>query len=178
MEAGKREPNKVAPLVTRLEFPAEWHWLLVIPSDSKGLHGAAEREAFEGLAPIDQRVTAELCRLVLLGMSPAVAERDFASFSEALFEFGQKVGQCFAACQGGIYASPLAPHIVEYLGREGLRGIAQSSWGPTLAVVTENRSRAEWLAARVPNLLGPSAAKVVVTPASNHGANVGVVEHA
>lgn len=178
VEGGKRGAAEIAPLVARLNFPPEWHWLLIVPSDSKGLHGTAEREAFEGLAAMDERVTADLCRLVLLGLLPAVAERDLESFSEALFEFGHKVGQCFAPCQGGVYASPLAPQIIDYLRSEGVRGIAQSSWGPTLAAITESRFRAEWLAARLPDVLGTHAAQILTSPPNNLGAKTEVVEAA
>jgi beta-RFAP synthase len=175
VEGGKPAADQLAPLVARLSFPAEWYFVLVIPQNSKGLHGLAEREAFEGLPPIPLATTAELCRLTLLGMLPAVAERDFDGFSESLFEFGQKVGECFAACQAGIFASPLAGEIVAWFRRQGIHGLAQSSWGPTLAAVADSRFRAEWLAARLADTLSPNAAAIITTPANNVGARVEVV---
>jgi len=64
--------------------------------------------------------------------------------------------------------------IIEVARRHGVRGIAQSSWGPTLCAVTESPVRAEWLAARMADTLGERAAKIFCTPANNFGAKVEV----
>jgi beta-RFAP synthase len=176
VEGGKRHPSSISPLVARLNFPSEWHWLLIIPKDTQGLHGAAEREAFDGLAPVSDTVTADLCRLTLLGMLPAVAERDFAGFSESLCEFSRKVGECFAACQGGVYASALAPEILGWFERHGIRGVAQSSWGPTLCAVTESELKAQWLAARITDCVPEAKVQTICTPANNLGAKTEILE--
>lgn len=175
VEGGKRDTSRVSPLVARLHFPPDWHFVLIIPQDLKGIHGPAEREAFDGLAPIPAAVTANLCHLTMLGMLPAVAERDFQAFSESLVEFGRKVGECFAAQQGGVYASPLAGAVIDILLRHGIRGIAQSSWGPTLCAVTDSRFRAEWIAARLRDSLPAPAAEILCSAANNYGANIEIV---
>ena len=46
------------------------------------------------------------CRLVLLGMLPALVERDFDSFGEALYDFNRRVGEMFRPWQGDLYAHP------------------------------------------------------------------------
>ncbi len=175
VDGGKKDLATISPLVARLNFPEDWHLVLVIPPGAQGLHGRAEREAFGGLAPIAPAITAQLCRLTLLGMLPSIAERDFAGFSAALSEYGRKVGECFAACQGGVYADPRAPEIIDAIHRQGVRGIAQSSWGPTLCAVTESRLRGEWLAARLPDAIGDLKAEIVCTTANNLGARIEVV---
>ncbi len=175
VEGGKQNSEHISPLVARLNFPAEWHFVLVTPTNSEGLHGPAEREAFEGLSPIPPAITAELCRLTLLGILPAVAGHDFAAFSESLIGFGRKVGECFTDCQGGIYASPLAGAMIDLLHEHGIRGIAQSSWGPTLAAVVESRFRAEWIASRLFDSFPPDKARILCTPANNLGAKIEVV---
>jgi predicted sugar kinase len=106
--------------------------LVVQPGGGAGLHGGAELRAFDSLPPIDDHVTDRLCRLVLLGLLPAVQEHDLASFGAALTELQQQVGQCFAAVQGGIYARTDLDSFVAALRAEGLHGVGQSSWGPTL----------------------------------------------
>jgi beta-RFAP synthase len=176
VEGGKSKQSIVSPLVARLSFPEDWQFVLVVPSDSLGRHGAAERDAFASLAPIQPAVTAELCRLTLLGILPAVAECDFQSFGESLIEFGAKVGECFSSIQGGVYASPLAGAVVDLCTRHGIRGVAQSSWGPTLAIVTDSRFRAEWIAARLRDGLPDGAAEILCTAANNLGAKTEVVE--
>ena len=116
------------------------------------------------------------CRLTMLGILPAIAERDFQSFGESLVEFSLKVGECFASIQGGVYASPLAGAVVDLCTRHGIRGVAQSSWGPTLAVATDSRFRAEWIAARLRDSLPAGAADILCTAANNLGAKTEVVE--
>lgn len=175
VEGGKSDLSRISPLVARHHFPDDWHFVLVIPSDSQGRHGAAEREAFENLAPIPSAATADLCRLTMLGMLPAIAERDLQAFSEALVEFGAKVGQCFSSIQDGVYGSPLAGAVVDLCLRHGIRGVAQSSWGPSLAAVTDSRFRAEWLAARLLDSIGAEHAQLICTPANNSGAKIEVV---
>lgn len=175
VEGGKTDPSRVSPLVARLNFPSDWRFVLIVPKDSKGLHGSAEREAFNGLTSIAPAVTADLCRLTLLGMLPAIAERNIQAFSESLVEFGRKVGECFAEYQGGVYASPMAGTVIDLLLRYGIRGVAQSSWGPTLCAVAESAFHAEWVAARLGDELEPSVAQILVTPANNLGARTEVV---
>jgi beta-ribofuranosylaminobenzene 5'-phosphate synthase len=97
-----------------------------------GLHGPGEVRAFEGLPPLPAALTDRLCRLVLLGLLPAVVERDLARFGEALAELQHHVGRLFAPAQGGPYALPELEPIVAWLRAEGLHGVGQSSWGPTL----------------------------------------------
>ena len=175
VEGGKSDSDRVSPLVARLNFPNEWRFVLVIPTDSKGRHSDAERAAFEKLSPIPHAVTADLCRLTLLGMLPAIAERDFQAFSESLFEFGTKVGECFSSSQGGVYASPLAGAVVETCRRHGIRGVAQSSWGPTLVAVSDSRFHAEWLAARLRDSLATASIETMCVTANNLGARTDVL---
>jgi beta-RFAP synthase len=132
VDGGRRSPDAVPPLLARVAFPPDWAVLVVQPGGGAGLHGGAELRAFDSLPPIDDDVTDRLCRLVLLGLLPAVQEHDLASFGAALTELQQQVGQCFAAVQGGIYARTDLDSVVAALRAEGLHGVGQSSWGPTL----------------------------------------------
>jgi beta-RFAP synthase len=132
IDGGRRGPEGWPPLLARLDFPQEWAVLVVQPPTFRGLHGTAEMRAFAELPPITDRVTDRLCRLVLLGLLPALIERDIESFGAALTELQRRVGHCFAPAQGGIYARPELETIVNDLRGQGLHGAGQSSWGPTL----------------------------------------------
>jgi beta-RFAP synthase len=134
VDGGRRGSDSVGvpPLITRAAFPPDWAVLVVQGLTWTGLHGSAERRAFADLPPIADRVTDRLCRLVLLGLLPAVQENDLESFGAALTELQQHVGRCFANAQGGIYARPELEAIVAGLRAAGLHGVGQSSWGPTL----------------------------------------------
>ena len=83
-------------------------------------------------------VTDRLCRLVLLGILPAVVEHDLISFGRAMSELQEHVGNHFSPAQGGPYARPAVESIVRYLEGEGLSGVGQSSWGPTIYAFTDD----------------------------------------
>jgi beta-RFAP synthase len=174
VEAGKRTPDSVAPLVARLAFPEDWRLVLIVPPWGTGLHGLAESQAFQHLRQRDTSPsrTDTLCRLILLGLLPALAEHDLPSFGEALYDFNRLVGESFAPVQGGVHASPRLEELVTLIRQQGVRGVAQSSWGPAVCAVTADADRAAGLADLVRRrfTLGPSA--VIVTAACNRGAVV------
>jgi beta-RFAP synthase len=174
VEAGKRTAEGLAPLVARLPFPADWRFVLAVARDAAGLHGAGEQEAFDRLAGrsgVPDR-TDVLCRLVLLGLLPAVVERDLEAFGEALYEFNRRVGEGFAPVQGGPYAGPRVAELVAFVRGQGVRGVGQSSWGPAVFAVVGGEEQAEDLAGRIRRRFGLDAGEVFVTQACNHGAVV------
>jgi beta-RFAP synthase len=176
VEAGKRSAEGLAPLAARVEFPSEWRLLLAIPPDTgvAGLHGREEREAFAHLAeePNALARTDALCRLALLGILPAVAERDLSAFGEALYDFNRRAGEAFAAVQGGIYSGPEVAELVAFLRKHGVRGVGQSSWGPAVFAVLGDAEQAADLAGRVRTYFGLEPSRVWVTEACNRGAAV------
>jgi beta-RFAP synthase len=132
VDGGHGDQVRLPPLLSRLDFPPDWGVLVLQPPRVTGIHGLDELRAFAHLPPIDERITDRLCRLVLLGLMPAVLDRDLASFGAALTELQLQVGQCFATVQGGIFARPELEPIAAEMNDEGLHGVGQSSWGPTL----------------------------------------------
>src|SRR5262245_50508535 len=103
VDGGKGPDTRTAPLLARCDFPDDWRILLVVPHGRQGAHGAEESQAFAQLNQ-NPAVTDALCRLVLLGMLPALHEHDLAAFGEAVFEFNRRVGEMFRPWQGGGYA--------------------------------------------------------------------------
>jgi beta-RFAP synthase len=173
VEAGKRGDEGLSPLAARVAFPEAWRLVLALPRQAPGLHGPAEQGAFRQLAECAAPVpTDALCRLVLLGMLPALAAGDLEAFGEALFDFNARVGEAFARVQGGPYAGPRVDELVAFLRGRGARGVGQSSWGPAVFAVVGDEGRAADLAARVRRQFGLSADEVFVTRACNRGAVV------
>lgn len=173
VDGGRGSSDAIPPLVARHEFPSEWSILLVIPSLPPGLSGHDEVEAFRGLRPVPSSLTDRLCRLILLEMFPAVAERNLPSFGSSLVEIQEHVGRCFASVQGGRFAHPLLDEIAARMVGEGLHGVGQSSWGPTIYGFTDEPE------ARFGNLvhdlresfgIGPNA--LVWTRGRNHGSSI------
>jgi beta-ribofuranosylaminobenzene 5'-phosphate synthase len=132
VDGGRRDEAHPPPLVARVSFPEEWSVFTVQPPGPRGRHGAEEIHAFSALPVLPDHVTERLCRLILLGILPAVVEKDLASFGASLSELQEHVGRAFAPMQGGTYATPQSEAIVAKLGRLGMVGAGQSSWGSTL----------------------------------------------
>jgi len=132
VDGGRGPATGVAPVISRLPFPAEWRVLLLLDSTRQGAHGRDEIEAFAALPEFPEEVAAHLCRLVLMKALPALAEHDLAGFGTAIAELQQRLGDYFSAAQGGSrFTSPRVAACLDLLAREGAHGIGQSSWGPT-----------------------------------------------
>jgi beta-ribofuranosylaminobenzene 5'-phosphate synthase len=74
--------------------------------------------------------------------------------------------------QGGVFASPRMAELAVQLRGAGMTGIAQTSWGPTLAVLCRDEDRAHELRDR---LLADAAwqdLSVQITPPLNVGATI------
>lgn len=168
VDAGKSAGRDLGALVARVDFPAEWPILLWSRCGVNGLCGAAERAALERLPPMPPALTDRLAGIVLRELLPAMAERDVQEFSRGLRAYGELVGQFFAPVQGGIYADPQASEVIGWLERRGLVGVAQSSWGPTLAVVLPDDAAAAAVARDWPF----SDGVLRITHARNRGADV------
>ncbi len=172
VEGGKFEPQNLSPMLVQQSFPSKWRIVLITPEKLVGINGEREVQAFAKMPPIPRDVTAEMCRLVLLGMLPAAMERDFEVFSRSLFTLQQRVGECFAQAQGGVYADPILADIVRFVREQGLEGVGQSSWGPTMYAVTRNDDDARRLRMDVQAAFGLSNEEVMITQADNKGSVV------
>jgi beta-ribofuranosylaminobenzene 5'-phosphate synthase len=178
VEGGKHTAEAVAPLLMHLAFPESWRLVLVLPPWGRGRHGAEESEAFQSLASrrtvLSQ--TDALCRLVLLGLVPALLEQDLEAFGEALYDFNVRVGELFAPVQGGTYAHARVADLVEFVRRQGVRGVGQSSWGPAVFVVVEDEERAADLAWRAREAFALRGPEVFAARGCSRGATLETVQ--
>jgi beta-RFAP synthase len=171
VDGGRGDQDRPPPLVARMPFPEDWSILTVQLPGPRGRHGPDEIQAFAQLPPMPDRVTDQLCRLVVLGILPAVAERDLSAFGDALHELQVKVGEAFAPVQGGIYSCSRSESIVDELGRLGLVGAGQTSWGPTLyAFGALSQSEHARVIDRIVDQSCVDPSTVSWTSAANHGA--------
>jgi beta-RFAP synthase len=132
VDGGNAANGLPAPIVSRMTFPEGWRIIVVLDPARRGIHGAAEIDAFTRLPPFPESDAGRLCRLVIMKMLPAVVEEDIVSFGSAITEIQSVVGGYFAPAQGGsAFTSPDVEAVVTALHREGAAGIGQSSWGPT-----------------------------------------------
>lgn len=174
VESGQKTPGTLSPLVARAAVPENWRVVLTLPPGAAAWHGAREQDAFGRLAVSRPNPGAveRLCRLVLLGMLPALAEADLDAFGEAVHEYNARAGEAFAAAQGGTYASAAVAELVAFGRHQGVRGVGQSSWGPTVFAVVASQEEAETLAGEVRRQFDLEGKAVVIAAPLNHGATL------
>ncbi len=132
LDGGRGSATVVPPMLARLPFPESWRILLIFDPAARGVHGAAEKRAFLELPHFPASLAAHLCRLTLMRALPAVAEADLPNFGAAIEEIQSVMGRHFAPAQGGSpYSSGRVAAVLSWLQVRGVRGIGQSSWGPT-----------------------------------------------
>jgi beta-ribofuranosylaminobenzene 5'-phosphate synthase len=131
IDAGNESNGRPPPVVARLPFPMEWRVILILDRAQDGLHGEDEVEAFRSLPPFPASGVGEICRHVLMGVMPALIERDLQAFGAAVSAIQMLVGAHFAPAQGGIFTSKRVEALARRLADAGAVGIGQSSWGPT-----------------------------------------------
>jgi beta-RFAP synthase len=146
VEGGKCAPDEISPLVARVDFPDEWRFVLARPRGTAGLSGTDESNGFARLGPMPQTLTNRLCGIALTEILPSAIERDFAGASDAIGRFGRLVGEYFAPVQGGVFAHDQMRRLAERLSLRGIRGVGQTSWGPTLFILCPGASFARDLA--------------------------------
>jgi beta-RFAP synthase len=152
VDRGKPSPHELGILDGAWQVPPQWRVVLILQQSAIGLHGAREIQAFQALPEIPPSTTAHLQHLTRNALVPAIAAADFATFADAIYEYGLTAGQCFTQVQGGPFASPAAAAWVERLRGWGILGVGQSSWGPTLFAFTADAAQADWLQQKIHSL--------------------------
>lgn len=131
VDAGRNADSKVPPIISRIEFPSNWRVILTFDLAHRGLHGQDEDTSFATLPAFTSQTAEQLCRLVLMQILPAVSEQKIEVFNQGIYELQKCIGEYFASAQGGRYTSPAVAEANHYLESLGVKGVGQSSWGPT-----------------------------------------------
>jgi beta-RFAP synthase len=163
--------ESLGELTARVALPEEWRFVLIRGCEAQGLAGERESDAFASLPAVPNAVTAELRRIANEDMLPAVVAGDCDAFGEAVFRFGQLAGECFSVAQGGTFASPIAARLIAAMRDRGVRGVGQSSWGPTVFAITPDAAAAESLVEWLNRDAAPDAIITVSSP-NNCGAQI------
>ncbi|MBU6260899.1 MAG: beta-ribofuranosylaminobenzene 5'-phosphate synthase [Burkholderiales bacterium] len=166
-----------APVLARIEPPADWRVIVALDPRRRGLAGAEERAAIATLPPLPRSAAADLCHQVLMRVLPGAAGDDFAAFAAGLNRIQELLGAHFAPAQGGsAWTSPAVGRLMNWLGAgagSGV-GIGQSSWGPTGFAFVPSATVARHLldAAAQAGALDP-ALEVRIVTLRNRGATIG-----
>lgn len=160
----------------RIEFPGDWRIVLITPSIAAGISGPEEVAAFQQLKPLSMVLYQRLQELLYSEIAVSVREADYECFGTAVSEFGAKVGEQFAAIQGGNYRTPQATAIVHQLQEWGVHGVGQSSWGPTLFAFMPTQEDAERLVERCEGTDCFNKCTTKIVRAKNDPAGVDVID--
>ena len=142
VDGGRGESTEVPPIVSQCYFPEEWRILLVFDKDVEGINGNPEKEIFEQLPPMNEDDSARICRVVLMQLLPALAEKNCDKFGAAITEIQTMMGDHFSDAQNGYYSSQQVAEIMRWMLLHGAAGVGQSSWGPTGFAIYPNELEA------------------------------------
>jgi beta-RFAP synthase len=146
VDGGRGEQTITPPVISHMDIPEHWRFILAFDQRGKGLHGDQEIKAFNELPPFPQQEAARLCYLLLMQGLPAVAEQNIKLFGDVITQIQQSVGGHFASVQGGgVFTSPQVAEVMLWLEQQGVVAIGQTSWGPTGFCAVDNVSKAESL---------------------------------
>jgi beta-ribofuranosylaminobenzene 5'-phosphate synthase len=171
VDAGKNSTGRPPPVVARLHFPDEWRVLLILDEAVEGLHGQDELQAFRALPQFPAAGAGEICRQVLMGLMPALVERDLPVFGAAVTTIQTLVGTHFAPAQGGVFTSMRVEALARRLAEAGAVGIGQSSWGPTGFAFAPSEDEARRLVDEVQDAIG-AGIEIRIVRGRNSGARI------
>ena len=171
-ETGRLPGQTLGELANRLPIPDLWRILLITPRNRQGMSGPQESSAFEMLPPVPAHVTHQLQHIAETEILPAVEQENFASFAEAVFQYGHLAGSQFAPVQGGVYASPQMAVCVERLREAGVAGVSQSSWGPTIFAFAPDANEAAGLLQRLQTMPEFGDTEMIIAAPDNRGVRV------
>jgi len=163
-------PHGLSPLMARVALPEAWRFVLII-LPGQGLSGVSEEEAFGRLPAMRDETSAALREELMDRLVPAAERGDFDRFAESLYRFNRAAGECYGQYQRGPYATPAAAELIAQLRAEGVRGVGQSSWGPTIFALVPHQTAAERLLERLQRGLPPGT-ETIGTAVCNRGARI------
>ena len=177
LDGGKRfkdgtiDVESVPPLIMQTPFPEDWTFVVVIPNIKKGLAMNEEKNAFKRISTMPSDVVGNICWLTMMKLLPSLVDYDIVNFGSALTQIQKVVGNFFADVQGGTYASLLSKKIIDFMDDNGAYGVGQSSWGPAVYGLVEDKIQAANLKSEVNSFLKDiGEGRVFIAKANNQGA--------
>ncbi|BCG64546.1 MAG: beta-ribofuranosylaminobenzene 5'-phosphate synthase [Methyloprofundus sp.] len=173
VDGGRGAHTLTPPVISRMNIPDDWRFILVFDSRGQGLHGNAEIQAFKELPVFPHEEAARLCYLLMMQGLPALAEANIALFGDSITQLQRSVGEHFAGAQGGIFTSNEVATAMQFLQEQGATAIGQTSWGPTGFCVVQSEDVASSLQKQVAqNFAHCEHLNVLVASARNCGGEI------
>ena len=169
VDGGRGADGGPPPVIARLPYPEAWRIVLILDPSMAGVHGTREVEAFRDLPRFPEAQAAEICRIALMQVLPAVALAEPQGFGAGITRIQTLIGDHFAPHQGGRYASAAVAEALAAVAARGVAGYGQSSWGPTGFALVPSEAEARALVAGL-DRGGPL--RFVIARGRNGGASV------
>jgi len=169
VDGGRGADGGPPPVIARLPYPEAWRIVLILDPGMAGVHGTREVEAFRDLPRFPEAQAAEICRIALMQVLPAVALAEPKGFGAGITRIQTLIGDHFAPHQGGRYASAAVAEALAAVAAQGVAGYGQSSWGPTGFALVPSEAEARALVASL-DRGGPL--RFVIARGRNGGASV------
>jgi beta-RFAP synthase len=169
VDGGRGADGGPPPVIARLPYPEAWRIVLILDPGMAGVHGTREVEAFRDLPRFPEAQAAEICRIALMQVLPAVALAEPQGFGAGITRIQTLIGDHFAPHQGGRYASAAVAEALASIAAQGVPGYGQSSWGPTGFALMASEAEARALVAGL-DRGGPL--RFVIARGRNSGASV------
>lgn len=166
--------DSVPPVIYRQDFPEDWRFVVCVPKIDKGFSGEQEQTAFKKLEPPPADTVAEVSRIVLMQMIPALIDEDIGLFGDAITRLDTMFGDYWKKIQGGTYTHPRIEECVNHLLDIGAYGAGQSSWGPALYGLAKGEKQANKLLEEMNRFLNSDGniGSAFVTCVDNTGAQI------
>lgn len=158
--------------VDRISFPEHWQFVLACPVDSQGLSGKQEQSFFGKRVNMPQELVRDLGQKILDQIAPSIIAGQFSSFAKSLEDYGRKVGAFYAEEQGGVFAHSAMNALADCLRSRGIAGMAQSSWGPLIAIPAESPEHAAEIVRLIRQSTPDGQLNVTVSEPLNAGATI------
>lgn len=172
LDGGIGEAGAPPPMLSRVAVPETWRVLLIRDTTQTGLSGGDEVAAFATLPPLDEAYSAEICRLVVMQVLPALVEDDLARFGIAITRIQEIMGEYFTPVQGGRFTSPRLAAALSVLADAGADGGGQSSWGPTGFAFVNSPAMAEQLSDLLRQSTQSQGLDITICRPRNYGATI------
>jgi beta-RFAP synthase len=169
----KENDNYLPPILFKESIPEDWYFIIIIPSLAKEkMAGKKEIETFKKIEKMDIKISAENSHHLLLGMLPALKEKDIIKFSKHLNIIEDNVADYFSEIQSGKYTSSYAQEIIDFLESNQVLGRGQSSWGPSLYALFQNKEKAKRIKDDILIKFKTKIDRIYITSAANTGAEI------
>ncbi len=175
VDGGRGKLTKTPPVISHMDIPESWCFILVFDETDQGLHGEQEIKAFKELDAFPAEEAARLCYLLLMQGLPAIAEQNINLFGDVITQIQRSVGEHFASVQGGVFSSAEVAEVMQWLEQNKVVAVGQTSWGPTGFCAVDNKQKAEDLVSEMRQKFSHfKRLKFVTTRASNGGGTVDI----